>query len=105
MSYPPPPGPWPPPGYGPPHYSYQPVPEQFEELQPPDNRSMIMLVALGLPLLLLCAFGAMFFVLTDEGRSATPSGETSETQVVDSPPDIQLDLSPPSDQPTAAQTP
>ena len=104
MSYPPPQGPWPPYGYGPPYYSYEPVSQEFEEVPPPDNRSMIVLVAVGLPLLLLCAFGAMFFVLTDEGKPQAPG--TVETQVVeDDPPDIQLDLSPATDPPTPAPTP
>ncbi|MFI6174225.1 hypothetical protein ACIA8R_01640 [Nonomuraea sp. NPDC051191] len=101
MSYPPPHGPWPPPGYGPPHYSHQPVQEYFEEPGPIDNRNLIVLLAIGLPLLLLSACGALFFVLADDGRPESRAGETVQTQVVeDSPPDIQLNLNPPSDGPT-----
>ncbi|MFI6925110.1 hypothetical protein ACIBIZ_34570 [Nonomuraea spiralis] len=106
MSYPPPQGPWPPPGYGPPFYPYQPVQQvqhYVEEPEPLDNRNLIVLLAIGLPLLLLSACGALFFVLTDEGRPESRVGETVQTQVVeDNPPDIKLNLSPPADQPTQA---
>ncbi|MFI7423571.1 hypothetical protein [Nonomuraea sp. NPDC049684] len=108
MSYPPPHGSWPPPGYGPPsyysqpsHYAQPPAQEYFEEPGPLDNRNLIVLLAIGLPLLLLSACGALFFVLTDDGRPETRGGETVQTQVVeDSPPDVQLNLNPPADGPT-----
>ncbi|MEU1723790.1 hypothetical protein ACNF49_05065 [Actinomadura sp. ATCC 39365] len=102
MSYPPPHGSWPPPGYGPPpYYSQPPAHEYVEEPEPLDNRNLIVLLAIGLPLLLLSACGALFFVLTDDGRPEARVGETVQTQVVeDSPPDIQLNLNPPADGPT-----
>jgi hypothetical protein len=83
-------GPWPPYGYGFP----QAPPE--EDLGPPNNRNLIMLLAIGLPLLLLSAMGALYLVFTDQGRSEGGAAPL-ETQIVEeSPPDVQLNLTPPS---------
>ncbi|MGI5285320.1 DUF4352 domain-containing protein [Nonomuraea polychroma] len=79
-----------PPGQQPPHghgygYGYQPPP-------PPEkgNLAVILLLAIGLPLLLLGGCGAVFFVLTAD-QSSVAAREALQTEADEDPPDVQLD--------------
>jgi hypothetical protein len=51
---------------------------------------VILLLAIGLPLLLLGGFGAVFFVLTTD-QSSVAAREALQTQADEDPPDVQLD--------------
>ncbi|MFG1709375.1 DUF4352 domain-containing protein [Nonomuraea sp. M3C6] len=92
-----------PPGHHPPHgYGYQPPPQK-------NNLGVILLLAIGLPVLLLGGCGAMFFVLTAETATVTAQEGDSldlRTEADDDQPKVQLDLSnPPSAAPEQATPP
>ncbi|TMS00434.1 hypothetical protein [Nonomuraea basaltis] len=72
-----------PPGQQPPHgYEYGHTPPYYGHESPPPkkgNLDVILLLAIGLPVLLLAAGGALFFVLADQGAVAVrDSLETTE---------------------------
>jgi hypothetical protein len=97
VSYPPPPGQWPPHGYAstpPPYYAVVPVWKPEADPLPPNNLSVIALLAIGLPLLLLSACGALFLVLTPDRGHAEVRDTISTGTAEQDPPDIRLDLSP-----------
>ncbi|MGR6916956.1 DUF4352 domain-containing protein [[Actinomadura] parvosata] len=61
------------PPYAPPSYPPRPDPGHLEPVPPPsprDNRALVVLLAIGVPLLLLGACAAVVMVLTDTGKSA-----------------------------------
>ncbi|MCK2214174.1 DUF4352 domain-containing protein [Actinomadura sp. ATCC 31491] len=91
MTYPPPPPPYGP-GYGP-AYGYGPGPGHPPE--PPADRGnlgLILLLAIGLPLLLLSGVGSVYFVLT-AGEASVAARQATAAEGDDGAPDVLFDQS------------
>ncbi|MEU6792695.1 DUF4352 domain-containing protein [Nonomuraea wenchangensis] len=99
MSYPPPPPPY---GYG---YAYGHGYEHPPEPMPPDrgNVPLILLLAIGLPLLLLSGAGSVYFVLT-AGEASVAARHATEAGSGDDAPDVLFDQDP-SQTPSPSSTP
>ncbi|MFC4111166.1 hypothetical protein [Nonomuraea zeae] len=86
--------------------SYPPQPPSgYDHRQPPRNDlSIILLLAIGLPILVLSGGGAVFFVLTAETAKVTVQGggDSLVTETAANPPEIQLDVGAP---PSATSAP
>ncbi|MET8985636.1 DUF4352 domain-containing protein [Nonomuraea wenchangensis] len=89
MSYPPPPPPY---GYG---YGYGHGYGHPPEPLPPDrgNFALILLLAIGLPLLLLSGAGSVYFVLT-AGEASVAARHAAEAETGDDAPDVLFDQDP-----------
>ncbi|NJP92772.1 DUF4352 domain-containing protein [Nonomuraea sp. FMUSA5-5] len=73
------------PPYAQPSYPPRPDPGYLEPVPPPsprDNRALVVLLAIGVPLLLLGACAAVVMVLTDTGKSAVLTGTGGPNMVM-----------------------